>query len=86
MFLISAILYFKEEPVGYDVYKEGNKFWLEPSMNTHAHIHPPVIEIVITGPDLLISGTSDKDVQEQVERLIKMHDAYEIPNEFSASP
>ncbi|HEY0039793.1 MAG TPA: hypothetical protein VGB71_03970 [Flavisolibacter sp.] len=85
MFICSTILYFNENPVGYDLYKSENGFELKPTPNTKSNLIPPTISLRVSGEGWDISGIQDEDIRQQVTRLAQIHEVINLDSKLSAA-
>ena len=85
MTICSTILYFGENPVGYELVKEDNGFGLHPTPDTKSNLVPPVISIVQSGDEWIVEGTHDADITEQVKKLINTQGIVDLPSRMSAA-
>ena len=84
MFITSTILYFGENPVGYDLYREENGYIFKPAIDSKAYLTP---EIRVTGPKgaYEISGVEQEDVVGQVRHIISMDALLDLRGQMSAA-
>ena len=85
MFLFSTILYFAEEPAGYDVYKEDNGFSFRRAIDTFDENIPAVINAVKKGTGWEFYEQESEDIQNQIIRIIHMNDNIELPGQLTAA-
>ena len=74
MFLFATIIYFGDQPAGYDVYREENSFHLKPAVDSRLNWNPPVIRANFSGEVWYINGTEESEITEQVKKIIEMND------------
>jgi hypothetical protein len=74
MFLFSTIIYFGNNPVGYDVYREEDSFQFKPAIDSHSNFKPPIIIATYSKQVWLIEGPEDKETVEQVRKIIKLNE------------
>lgn len=80
MFLFSTIIYFGENPVGYDVYREDDIFQLKPAIDSQNNFQPPMITATYSKEILIIEGTEDNETIEQVKRIIELNELISVLN------
>lgn len=85
MFISSTVLYFDESPVGYDLYKRGDSFVLKPAPTVDGKTAMPEIKAEPDGADWRITGAPQSDVQEQVQKLIALHNVLALSGELTAA-
>jgi hypothetical protein len=86
MFLSSVIIYFGENPVGYDLFKEDDVFEFKPALNTSGNLIPPAIIVHAVKDGWEIIGAQDPYIKEQVSNLIKINSLINLPDKLSAAP
>ena len=85
MFICATIVYFAENPVGYDLYKTANGFELRRPQMTRSGLTPPVIIVEKRNGDWHIQGTDCEEVTEQVIKLVKMNGVITLRGGLSAA-
>lgn len=73
MFLFSTIVYFGENPVGYDVYQEEDTFQLKPVIDSKMHMVPPVLTATYSDQLWFIEGTVENEIIEQLKKIIELN-------------
>lgn len=84
MFICSTILYFNDEPVGYDLYKAGEGFELLPTPLTASGLTPKPISILPLAESWQVTGV-DEDIRQQVLKLVEMQEAIDLRTTMSAA-
>ena len=84
MFLISTIIYFGDEPAGYDVFRENSSFYLKPAVDTHCPLNAPVIEASLVNGNWIISEVAI-DVKDQVIKIIEVNSLFDLPQVLSVA-
>ncbi len=85
MLICSTILYFQDNPVGYDLLKNENGFVLHPTPTTKSNLIPPTITVAPLQEGWQIEGVSAPDVQQQVTKLIELHEVIGVPGKLGAA-
>ena len=85
MVLFSTVLFVDGNPVGYEVYEEGNRLVLNPAENPNREIHPPVLAAKNKSGKWLVEGTENRDLIDQVIEDISLNEC--LPRQpLSAAP
>jgi hypothetical protein len=84
MFICSTVLYFGDDPVGYDLYKTTAGFELKPTPATSSKIIPPRISVQQMTDGWQVA-MQDEDIRQQVLKLVEMNQALSLPGELSAA-
>lgn len=85
MFIFSTILYFGEEPAGYDVYREEGTYVFMPTPNAKDSRVLPSIQARQSAGTWEVSGVEGKDLVSQVIRLIAHSGSLGLFNPLSAA-
>jgi len=80
MFLFSTIIYYGEDPVGYDVYREEDIFQFKPAIDSHSNLKPSMITAIYSKQFWMIEGTEDKEIIEQVRKIIELNELISVLN------
>lgn len=86
MHLFSTVLFVNGNPVGYKVFKEENRLFLNPAENPRREILPPVMRAHNEGGRWLIEGTTDRDLIDQVIEDVTTNQRQSKRNDLSAAP
>ena len=74
MFLFATLIYYGENPAGYDVYREEGMFRFEPAIGSEGSPAAPPIRAVYERSGWIVEGVDDIDVIQQVNRIIEVND------------
>lgn len=85
MFISSTILYFGENPVGYDMFKTTDGFEFKPTPNTTSNLLPPTIVVHSHNNNYQIEGVQNEDLQRQVMRLVGLHHVIGLDGRLTAA-
>lgn len=85
MFICSTILYFNDNPVGYDLLKAGGGFELKPTPNTKSNLIPPGISVLPSDDGWQVDGVQDEEIRQQVMKLIALNEVIGLQGKLSAA-
>lgn len=85
MFISSTVLYFGENPVGYDLFKTEEGFELRPTPVTASDLVPPIIAITQSNEAWQVNGVKEEDLEQQVIKLIEINEMIGLPGKLSAA-
>jgi len=85
MFISTTILYFHENPVGYELFRTNEGFELKPTPNTKSNLIPPTISVLPTDNGWDVQGIKDEDIQQQVIRLVELNEVINLQGKLSAA-
>jgi hypothetical protein len=85
MFISTTILYFQENPVGYELHRADGGFELKPTPNTKSNLIPPTISVAQTSYGWEVQGVKDEDIQQQVIRLVELNEVINLQGKLSAA-
>ena len=86
MHVFSTVLFVNGCPVGYKVFKEEDRLFLNPAENPSRDILPPAIRAHHEGGRWLIEGTNDRDLIDQVIEDVSINQGQFMRNDLSAAP
>ena len=86
MHVFSTVLFVDGNPVGYKVFKEENRLFLNPAENPNRGISAPAMRAHHEGGRWLIEGTTDRDLIDQVIEDVSTTGHQLMRNELSAAP
>ena len=85
MFISTTILYFHENPVGYELFRTNEGFELKPTPNTKSNLIPPTISVLPISNGWEVQGVKDEDIQQQVLRLVELNEVINLQGKLSAA-
>ena len=85
MIICATVIYFGEDPVGYELVKENGAYKLIPASNHLGDFAPPVIRLLPATEGWSVSGTTDPDVQTQARKLVELQSLVDLPGTLSAA-
>lgn len=85
MFISTTILYFNENPVGYELFRTNEGFELKPTPDTKSNLIPPTISVLQTGSQWEVQGVKDEDIQQQVIKLVEVNEVINLRGKLSAA-
>ena len=86
MHVFSTVFFVDGNPVGYKVFKEENRLFLNPAENPNRRIPAPAMRAQHEGGRWLIEGTSDRDFINQVIEDVSTTGHQFMRHELSAAP
>jgi len=72
MFLFSTIIYFGDNPAGYDVYKENDCFQFRPAIGGKVDPEPLQLAAVYCDGILITEGTKETEIIEQMKKIVDL--------------
>ena len=73
MFLFSTIIYFGENPVGYDLHRKENYFRFIPTVHRQVIPDAPILTVTYSRGLFFIEGTQENEIKEQVMKIIDLN-------------
>lgn len=86
MHVFSTVLFVDGNPVGYKVFKEADRLFLNPAENPNREIFAPAMRAHQKDGAWLIEGTSDRDLIDQVIEDVSTTGHQVMRNDLSAAP
>jgi len=80
MFLFSTVIYFGDNPVGYDVYRQDKIFRFMPAVGSKGNSEPVQLAAVYSEGLWAIEGTNEIEIIEQVRKIVGLNELISFLN------